>query len=415
MLEHEGLYYWVGENRGEDDRFKAVSLYSSSDLVTWTHINDILTTASDPELDGATIERPKLLFNEQTQRFVLWLHWENGQDYSQARSAVATSSDVAGDYDYEGSFRPLGFESRDQTVFQDEDGAGYLVSATASNADLNIYRLSSDYIQPEELVAHLWPGAFREAPAIFVRDGVYFLVSSGATGWDSNQAKYATATDLAGPWTDLADFGDAEAFDSQTAYVLPVNGSEGTTYLYQGDRWAGARGGLVNESDYVWLPLEFPTPETLAMSWAPSLDISAATGVIGATSSSPSLGAGSPFGTMQDATSGYCLDAPNDDEGTGLIFYECNGGPNQQWQALPGGDGSTLLRSRAWADCLSTTGDGSLVLATCSDAPEQRSQEILTSTGGTTVRINEACLSADDAGVGTTTDCSRAGEVIWSN
>ena len=41
---------------------------------------------------------------------------------------VATSPTVCGHYTYRGSFRPLGFQSRDIGLFQDEDGTAYLLS-----------------------------------------------------------------------------------------------------------------------------------------------------------------------------------------------------------------------------------------------------------------------------------------------
>jgi hypothetical protein len=85
------------------------------------------------------------------------------------------------------------------------------------------------------------------------------MLTSGATGWSPNQQKYATATSITGHLERLENVGDATAYGSQTAYVLPVQGTSGTSYLYLGDRWAGAWGGTVNDSQYVWLPLRFPS------------------------------------------------------------------------------------------------------------------------------------------------------------
>ncbi|MGP3972401.1 family 43 glycosylhydrolase, partial [Streptomyces sp. 6N223] len=251
-------YYWFGENRNDDNTFRYVSAYRSTDLKNWEFRNHVLTQESDPELATANIERPKVMYNESTGQFVMWAHKENGQDYSEARAAVAVSDTVDGDYAYRGSFRPLDHMSRDITVFVDDDGAGYMVSAARENYDLHLYRLTEDYTGVAELVANPWPGGHREAPALFKRDGVYFMLTSGATGWDPNQQQYATSTDLAGGWSEMRDVGDATAYDSQTAWVLPIQGTDETAYLYMGDRWAGAWDGPVNESRYVWLPLTFP-------------------------------------------------------------------------------------------------------------------------------------------------------------
>lgn len=199
-------YYWFGENRHGR---RKVSCYRSKDLKTWEFRGDVLTLDSrfepvyyrtDPLLEpvvdgekpplGATIERPKVLYNEETGLYVMWMHWENGRDYHEARCAVATSPTVDGEYVYHGSFRPIGHMSRDCTLFQDDDGTAYLISAARDNADLHIYRLSDDYLSIDEHVKTLWPGQYREAPAMIKREGIYFLVTSGCTGWTPNQAKY---------------------------------------------------------------------------------------------------------------------------------------------------------------------------------------------------------------------------------
>src|SRR5690606_20517181 len=192
-------YYWFGENRNPDGTFFAVSAYRSRDLKQWEFAGHALTMDSAPGLKPANVERPKVVYNEATGKFVMWMHWENGMDYGEARAAVASSDSVASGYDYHGSFRPYqdrgvtdhgkpGYMSRDCTLFVDDDGAGYFLSSTNENYDLNLYRLTDDYLEVDELVATLFPGGHREAPALFKRGDVYFLVTSGSTGWDPNQA-----------------------------------------------------------------------------------------------------------------------------------------------------------------------------------------------------------------------------------
>ncbi len=224
-------YYWFGENRNADNTFRYVDAYRSTDLKNWEFRNHVLTEATDPELATANIERPKVMYNAATGKFVMWMHKENGVDYSEARAAVAVSDTVDGDYTWQGSFRPLGQHmSRDITVYVDTDGTGYMVSAARENYDLHIYRLTADYTGIAALVADPWHGGHREAPALFKRGGVYFMLTSGATGWSPNQQQYATATSLAGPWTAMTNIGDSTTYGSQTAYVLPMQGSSATSY-----------------------------------------------------------------------------------------------------------------------------------------------------------------------------------------
>lgn len=283
-------YYFLGENRNPDNSFRAVSLYRSTDLRTWEHQHDILTSASDPELDGTNVERPKVVYNAATEQYVMWMHWENGIDYSQARAAVASSPTIDGDYTYHGSFRPLaetgvtdhgidGYMSRDCTLFVDDDGTGYFLSAANENYDLHLYRLSDDYLSIEERTAVLFEGGHREAPALFKRGATYFLVTSGATGWSPNQAKYATSASLSSGWSELFNLADAATYYSQSTFVLAVEGVT-TEYLYMGDRWAGAWGGRVNDSTYLWQKLEFPSATTLEMKWDDVLDFDTNAGSI---------------------------------------------------------------------------------------------------------------------------------------
>ncbi|MEN3359836.1 MAG: hypothetical protein V7637_3818, partial [Mycobacteriales bacterium] len=295
-----GFYYWFGENRNPDGTFKAVSVYRSADLRTWEFRNNVLTQSSAAELAVAKVERPKVIFNSATGQYVMWMHKENGADYSQALAAVATASTVDGTYSYRGSFRPLNNMSRDITIFRDDDGTAYMASAARENADLNLYRLTPDYLGISGLVQTLWPGSFREAPALFKRNGVYVMLTSAATGWAPNQQKYATASSITGPWTGLQNVGDGTASDSQTAYVLPVAGSTGTSYLYLGDRWAGAWGGRVNDSQYVWLALRFPSNTSMSMAWSPQLTIDTAAGAV-----QPGTGGST---TLVARHSGKCLD-----------------------------------------------------------------------------------------------------------
>ncbi|MEU3479826.1 RICIN domain-containing protein [Streptomyces sp. NPDC033753] len=364
-------YYWFGENRNTDNTFRYVSAYRSTDLKTWEFRNHVLTEASDPELDWANIERPKVVYNSATQQFVMWMHKENGSDYGEARAAVAVSSTVDGDYTWRGSFRPLGHMSRDITTFVDTDGTGYMISAANENADLHVYRLTSDYTAVESQVQRLWPGSWREAPAMFKRGNVYFLLTSGATGWSPNQQKYATATSITGSWSDLKDVGDGTAFRSQTAYVLPVQGTNGTGYLYMGDRWGNSMGGMVNDSQYVWLPLTFPTSTTMTMDYSPQLTVDTAAGTVS--------GMNVPWESLTARSSGKCADVANFDsaDGVQLLQWGCGNGVNQNFWIKNLGTGYVQIMARHSGKCLdvagASTADGALAVQnTCNGSASQQ-------------------------------------------
>jgi hypothetical protein len=397
VLEVDGAYYWFGENRNSDGTFYAVSAYRSRDLVRWEFVHHVLREDSAAGLDPANVERPKVVFNAATGKYVMWMHWENGSDYGEARAAVASSDTVAGDYTYHGSFRPLrdsgvmdhgkpGYMSRDCTLFVDDDGKGYFISATNENYDLNLYELTPDYLELNRLVATLFEGGHREAPALFKRDGVYFLLTSGATGWDPNQAQYATSRAIGSGWSSMQNVANGTTFHSQSTYVLPVQGSSGTSYLYLGDRWAGAWGGRVNDSSYVWQPIEFPSPTSMHMSWNNTLSFDVAAGSIsGATRNFRFLnvksgkaldvaGAGTAEGDkiiqnpasdsesqfwslnydsaghfrLTNVNSGKIIDVPDEsnDDGVELVQWENHNGDNQVWLLADLGQGIVKIRNK---------------------------------------------------------------------
>ncbi|GGY83964.1 RICIN domain-containing protein [Streptomyces omiyaensis] len=365
-------YYWFGENRNADNSFKYVSAYRSTDLKTWEFRNHVLKQETDPELAGANIERPKVMYNASTGQFVMWMHKEgSATDYSEARAAVAVSDTVDGDYSWRGSFRPLGHMSRDITTFVDTDGTGYMISAANENADLHVYRLTPDYTAIDAQVNKLWAGQWREAPAMFKRNGVYFLLTSGATGWSPNQQKYATATSVTGTWSGLKDIGNSTAFRSQTAFVLPVQGTSGTSYLYMGDRWGNSMGGMVQDSQYVWLPLKFPTKTTMAMDYSPRLTIDAAAGKVS--------GMNVIWESLSVRSSGKCADVANFDsaDGARIVQWGCGGDINQQyWFKNVGTSGYVQIMARNSGKCLEVDGasvdDGAVVVQkTCGSQKSQ--------------------------------------------
>lgn len=271
MLYHNGYTYWYGEDRRGDIY---VSCYRSRDLENWEFVCHSLTTdsptapyrvRSDLSLyhmtDGVrrkvNIERPKVLYNRVIGKFVMWMHYENGSDYRDARCAVATSDRPDGEFTYHGSFAPCGCMSRDCTLFEDGDTA-YFISTSRDNADLHVYRLSEDYMNIDEQVKSLWQGEYREAPAVFRRGGLYYMLSSFCTGWAPNQGKYAFAESMEGRWSTLRLFGDETTYDSQPAFVFKTDRADGEHFYYVADRW---NGHCYVDSTYVFLEIKFDSSD----------------------------------------------------------------------------------------------------------------------------------------------------------
>lgn len=167
------------------------------------------------------------------------------------------SDSPVGPFTYLGSFRPNDAMSRDQTVFVDDDGKAYQFASSENNQTLYINELTDDYLKPTGRFTRNFIGKSREAPAVFKRDGKYYMISSGCTGWDPNNAELATADSIMGEWTVIGDpctGKDADkTFYAQSTYVQPVHGKK-DLYVALFDRWN--KKDLEN-SRYVWLPISF--------------------------------------------------------------------------------------------------------------------------------------------------------------
>jgi len=201
MLFHNGVYYWYGEHKIEGDAGNVahvgVHCYESRDLYNWKDAGIALPVSQDPAseiTDGSIIERPKVIYNKPTGKFVMWFHLElKGQGYNAARSGVAVADQAAGPFKYLRSFRPDDSMARDQTLFVDDDGKAYQLYASEGNATLHISLLTDDYLAPAGKFIRVFEKREMEAPAICKRDGKYYFLASGCSGWDPNDARAAVA------------------------------------------------------------------------------------------------------------------------------------------------------------------------------------------------------------------------------
>ncbi|KAG6814458.1 hypothetical protein H0H92_007462 [Tricholoma furcatifolium] len=260
------------------------SLSQSTDLMTWTRQNDALTPIAGTNISSSNVvERPKGNIKELFSPY-----------YGAAMVGVATASTPCGPYSYRGSFKPLGADSRDESLFQDDDGmfnrcyrcemlnhfgdreaaqTTYLLYASDNNQNFKISVLDSNYYEVVSEVS-VFTGATLEAPGIIKRDGWYYLFASHTSGWAPNPNKFFNATSLAGPWSSQADIApeDTSTYTSQNAYDLYIN--DGLS-IYMGDRW---QSDLLGSSTYIWFPLSWSTgvPQILqADVW--SVDVSSGT------------------------------------------------------------------------------------------------------------------------------------------
>jgi len=203
------------------------------------------------------LERPKVIYNDHTGKYIMWMHIDDA-NYTKASVGVAVSNSPTGPFTYLYSFRPHGFESRDMTVFKDDDGAAYLFYSSRDNTELHVSPLTEDYLHITASMKRILIRRHREAPAVFKHQGTYYMITSGCSGWAPNRALAHAADSIMGPWETLGNpcvggnrFYRLTTFLSQSTFVLPLPGLPGT-FIFMADRWSPSN---LRDSRYVWLPL----------------------------------------------------------------------------------------------------------------------------------------------------------------
>ena len=325
ILVHDGTFYWYGEHKSENtsSALVGVTCYSSKDLVNWKYEGVALSVSDDPESEitrGCVLERPKVIFNRKTGKYVMWFHLElKGKGYSAARSGVAVSDSPAGPFTYLGSGRvnpgilaenvteedlayidalpetpkdwtPEWLEAvskgllfkrdfeggqmaRDMTLYVDDDGKAYHIYASEENLTLNIAELSDDYLSHSGRYVRVAPAGHNEAPAIFKRNGTYWMITSGCTGWAPNAARMFSAPSIFGPWEQHPNpcRGDQSeiTYGGQSTYILPVPGKK-DLFIFMADIW---RPRHPIDARYIWLPIQFEADGTPYLEWMDTWNI----------------------------------------------------------------------------------------------------------------------------------------------
>lgn len=286
ILYDRGVYYWYGENKDGPTYIEegmglhrvdvvGISCYSSTDLVHWRYNGVVLAPVKgDPEHDlhsSKVVERPKVIFNEKTGQYVMWMHLDH-KDYEYARAGVAVSESPLGPFRFLRSMKPHGADSRDMTLFRDDDGKAYLIHSSEWNKTLYISELTEDYLDVTGVYTRNFIHWSREAPALFKHGSRYYMFTSECTGWDPNKAELAHADSVLGPWTAAGNPcvgpGADTTFDSQSTFVQPVAGKPGC-FIFMADRWKKEN---LQDSRYVWLPFRICDGK-ITLRWVEAWDL----------------------------------------------------------------------------------------------------------------------------------------------
>ncbi len=273
IIEHCGVYYWYGENKGQDNCKNrnrvdviGVSCYSSTDLLNWKYEGLVLEAVQDESSmlhPSCVLERPKVLYNQKTDTFVMWFH-SDSPDYVFAGVGVAVSKSPVTGFEYLGSFQPNRQDSRDMTLFKDDDGTAYLVHSKDWNKTLNIARLTEDYTNVDGFYVSVLVDQEREAPALCHRNGMYYMITSGCTGWDCNSALFARSPHLLGKWKLIDNpcegVNSRLTFFGQSTYIFTADGND---YLML-DHWIPHD---LKNSGYSILPITYDKGNVMTVRW----------------------------------------------------------------------------------------------------------------------------------------------------
>lgn len=301
VLTVDGVHYWYGENKefstpGSGIWHWGVRSYSSTDLVNWDDRGVIIPPNEDDESSplhpSQGLDRPHIIFNAQTGKFVCWVKVMTKG--SVQRSTVLTADSILGPYEIQRTWlRPLDMSAGDfDLVVDPHDGKGYYYFERV-HSEMICADLTSDYTDVTGYYSTHFPQPqppfVREAPAHFQRGGLHYLLTSGTTGYYPNPSESAVARGYHGPFEVLGDLHPSDesrtSFHSQISSVFRHPGKK-DLYIAIADRWlpryldhgdrarqafiehfAPGRDGdepmeefaYVDTSiaDYVWLPIRF--------------------------------------------------------------------------------------------------------------------------------------------------------------
>ena len=249
IIKDGGKYWLFGEYKSDtSNSFPGFGCYSSEDLVNWRFERVVLPVQKDGILGPNRVgERVKVMKCPKTGEYVMFMHADD-LGYNDPHIGVATCKTINGDYQLRGTlqYKEQPIKRWDMGVFQDDDGKGYLLIHHGP-----IYRLNDDYLSVDTMIANV--RGMGESPAMFKKNGIYYLLTSNLTSWERNDNYYFTATNLGGPWKKQGLFcpEGSLTWNSQSTFVLML--PDGTP-MYMGDRWSFPH--QASCATYVWLPMK---------------------------------------------------------------------------------------------------------------------------------------------------------------
>ncbi|KAJ5389818.1 glycosyl hydrolase [Penicillium cataractarum] len=255
-IQEHGLYYQYNYVENGTGIFY-IQEQSSKDGYEFTGGRTVMTSqtiCASIDNDLCHLERVTFQQHPKTGEIVMWGHLENTLNYNLAQVACA-SGQPGGAWTFHGTYRPLGYDSRDMTVFVDDDSehSAYLISAVGVNTNMTIMQLTSNWTAVDKLVNTVYIKQYREAPAMVKVDGIYYLFTSRAAGWYPSQPLYITTKSIASTWSDGRAPADPATYSSQSGGITTF----GTSSAMLSDRWGANWSPVDGANREYMLPISF--------------------------------------------------------------------------------------------------------------------------------------------------------------
>lgn len=252
IIKEKDTFYLFGEAHSDiSNAFEGFNCYSSKDLYNWKFEKQALPVQESGKLGPNRVgERVKVLKCPKTNEFVMYMHADT-LTYKDQFVGYAVSKNIEGPYTFKGAllFDGKPIKKWDMGAFQDTDNSGYILVHGGE-----IYKLSDDYKSVTEKVNENITTGF-ESPTMLKKDNLYYFIGSHLTSWEKNDNYYYTSNSIKGPWEFQGLIAPKETltWNSQSTFVLPIQGSKETTYMFMGDRWSFPK--QASSATYVWQPL----------------------------------------------------------------------------------------------------------------------------------------------------------------
>jgi beta-xylosidase len=286
---YDGLYYYYGPSYGLCQEPSGpsgctawhpggcgfqlnhnVSLYTSTDLSTWTFRGYVFQMSSLK--NQGIMFCPRILPNPKTKKWVMWFNFlpAAGTGVSQSLYAVAISDTPQGPFQLvTDNVTTLAWENTgDLNLFQDNNGDAYIIYTAHIDGSIynpshlmSVEKLSEDYLSSlgKEYNSGFFGQTFVEAPAMFKRNGMYYAVFGQCCCYcaeGSGVTIYTSASSL-GPFKTMNYLGNEGHAQQFNVLQFNTTGNQGYGYLWQGNRWQSSPDGAKGHDFQYWSPMSF--------------------------------------------------------------------------------------------------------------------------------------------------------------